>query len=441
MQNTTCSAHAALALAGIASIGSVRAGEPRADDDVRAIVSAMIADAESRASLLEGAATAGHNGKNFLMQSEDGSFRLVVRGQLQFRYLMDFRDENDGNADGLSEDEFESGFQTRRSKVFFEGHIFEPSLFYRVNGAFSRSNGDWRLEDAYAGYKWSNGLALQWGAFKLPFLREETISSSMQLAVERSIVNDSFTLFRSQGVMAMYETEAVRLSLAFSDGATAENSEFGTPRSATGSGLINRAGLGESDYGLTGRAEWKPFGKWDAFKDFTSPAGAEYSLMLGAAGHIEGGDSSSSAFTSGTYEYASWVADITVEGDGWNFFVAGMGGHSDYHATAAGDVSNDDFGLVAQGGFVIPETDWEPFVRYAGLFVDDDRTAGGDDTFSSLTIGANYYLYGHAAKFTADVVWYIDETDPLVTSRTAQGQLGDDDEGEITIRVQWQLLF
>lgn len=422
------------------------AAEPAADqprDDVRAIIAQMQADAEGRSSLLADAAAAGHNGKNFFLQSPDGAFKLLVRGQIQFRYLLDFRDSNDGDGDGAGEDDFESGFQTRRTKIAFEGHIYEPSLYYRINGAFNRGNGDFHLEDAYAGYKWSGGLSLQWGQFKMPFLREELISSSMQLAVERSIVNDAFSLFYCQGVQAMYEKESFRFALAFNDGAASENSEFGSLRTSTGTGLLNRPGRGESDYGVTGRVEFKPFGKWDAFKDFTSPAGSDYALLIGAAGHVEGGDSSSSAFTTGTYEYASWVADITAEGDGWNVYIAGVGGYTDYNgfiATGA-DESNDDYGLIAQGGFLIPDTKIEPFIRYAGLFTDPDRTADGQDTFSSLTLGANYYLYGHAAKFTADVVWYIDETDPLVTSRTGQGQLGDDDEGEITLRLQWQLLF
>lgn len=431
-----------VALLSLGAIGDDTPAQTH-NDDLRAIIAEMHADAETRTSLLADAATAGHNGKSYFLQSTDDAFKLQVRGQVQFRYLLDFRDSNDGDGDGAGEDDFESGFQTRRTKLAFEGHLHEPSLYYRFNGAMNAGNGDFHLEDAYAGYKWSNGLSLQWGQFKMPFLREENTSSAMQLAVERSIVNDAFSLFYSQGVRAMYERDDFRVALAFNDGAATFNSEFSTPRSSTGTGLINRPGRGESDYGVTGRVEFKPFGKWAAFQDFTSPAGSDYALLIGAAGHVEGGDSSSSAFTTGTYEYASWVADITAEGDGWNIHIAGVGGYTDYNgfiATGA-DESNDDYGLIAQGGFLIPNTKIEPFIRYAGLFTDPDRTADGADTFGSLTLGMNYYLFGHAAKFTADAVWYIDQTDPLVTGRTGHGQLGDDDAGEVTLRLQWQLLF
>lgn len=413
----------------------------RSGDEVRSLVAQMTADAETRSSLLAEGAAAGHNGKNFFLQSSDGTFRLVVRGQIQFRYYLDFRDNNDSNTDGFAEDDFESGFQARRTKLYFQGHAWDPALTYQVNGAFSRATGDWRLEDAYAAYKLGGGFSILWGAFKLPFLREETTSASAQLAVERSIVNDAFSLVRSQGVQLSYENEDFRLALAFSDGAASDSSEFGSPRRVTASGLLNRSGNGESDYAVTLRAEYKPFGKWDAFKDFTSPRGADYALMLGVAGHVEGGEADSSTFTVGEYRYSSWTADITAEGDGWNCSLAGVGGYADFRDSLVGDDANDDYGVVAQGGFLIGETDWEPFVRYAGLFTDDDRSPGDDDVFSSLTLGVNYYLYGHASKFSFDVIWYIDESDPLVVSRLGHGQLGDDDDGEVTVRVQWQLLF
>lgn len=411
-------------------------------DAVRGLVAEMMADAQTRTSLLADASPAGHNGKNFFLQSADGRFKLVVRGQVQFRYYLNFRDRNDHNNDGRSEDDFESGFQTRRTKVFFEGHVWDPALTYRVNGTFSRSTGDFLLEDAWASYKWENGVSILWGQFKPPFLREEYLSSTTQLAVERTFVNDTFTIGRTQGVQIGWQADEFKATAAFTDGAGATNSEFFSARRTTASGLLNRSGQGESDYALTGRVEWKPAGKWSQFSDFTSPAGSEFALMLGAAGHVEGGDGSSSAFSGGTYVYASWTADLSVEGDGWNLYAAAVGGHSDFHDTAAGDVSNDDYGFFVQGGFMIPDTQLEPFARHEVLFADPDRTgAEGYDAYNALTVGCNWYLYGHAAKFTVDTVWRMNEADPFATGRSAFGILGDDNPGEVVVRIQWQLLF
>ena len=53
----------------------------------------------------------------------------------------------------------------------------------------------------------------------------------------------------------------------------------------------------------------------------------------------------------------------------------------------------------------------------------------------------NYYWSGHAAKFTADVQYFIDDVNALSLPSTAIGYLGDTDDGEVAIRFQFQLLF
>src|SRR5439155_5453186 len=82
-----------LVLAGAAlSLGGVNAALAQQSnaDETRAIVAEMLADAQTRTSLLA-AGGAGHDGQ-FYLASPDGSFRLNVGGQIQFRYILDFRD-------------------------------------------------------------------------------------------------------------------------------------------------------------------------------------------------------------------------------------------------------------------------------------------------------------------------------------------------------------
>jgi len=73
-------------------------------DEVRAIVSEMMQDAETRSSLLQGGVTGGHDGK-FFLASSNGDFRLNVGGFTQFRYFANFRDDNS------TDNEFEPGFR------------------------------------------------------------------------------------------------------------------------------------------------------------------------------------------------------------------------------------------------------------------------------------------------------------------------------------------
>jgi len=62
-------------------------------DETRALVAEMLADAETRSSLLQNSATAGHDGK-FFLASPDGNFRLNIGGQIQFRYNTVFLDDD-----------------------------------------------------------------------------------------------------------------------------------------------------------------------------------------------------------------------------------------------------------------------------------------------------------------------------------------------------------
>ena len=69
--------------------------------------------------------------------------------------------------------------------------------------------------------------------------------------------------------------------------------------------------------------------------------------------------------------------------------------------------------------------------------------------YSLLTFGINYYFSKHNAKFTADVVWWIDGNDPsgntFGNSETSTGlgfSTGDShEEDNILFRLQFQLLF
>ncbi len=90
--NFKTSAFAIAALAVTAGGTTAIAASSTESDDVRALVAEMIADAESRSSLLQSGGTAGHDG-NFFLSSADGNFTLKMSGQLQTRYTLNFNDD------------------------------------------------------------------------------------------------------------------------------------------------------------------------------------------------------------------------------------------------------------------------------------------------------------------------------------------------------------
>jgi phosphate-selective porin len=160
------------------ALGETDAPAGASSDEVRALVADMLADAETRSSLLQSGGTAGHDGK-FFLASPDGAFRMNISGQMQIRYIANFRDEGTvGPADpGAPYDDFESGFQNRRMKLVFDGHVYND-FFYKIQFEFGRTGGGAVLQDAFVGYEFENGLKLRAGQFKLPFLREELVQAS-----------------------------------------------------------------------------------------------------------------------------------------------------------------------------------------------------------------------------------------------------------------------
>lgn len=419
-------AGAALSLGASAAM----AQQTGSNDEIRATVAEMLADSETRSSLLS-SGDAGHDGRFFI--AGDG-FRLNIGGQIQARYYADFRD------DTATDDGFESGFQMRRVKLNFQGDI-NKDWFYRVRGNFSREGGDFGLDYGYAGYKFANGVRFTAGQFKLPLLREELVGDDRQLAAERSVTNFVFTQDYSQGVMFDYETESWRAAFAFSDGLATRNTDFTSNQTA--SWFASGGGLGEADYAFTGRFEYMFSGGWKMFDDFTSAKGQDFGAMLGAAAHWQE-SANTSAPTDVDTDTAEVTVDLSLEGDSWNIFGAFIYRYNDF-SSFAGDSDLSDYAFVVQGGWRFAENT-EVFGRWDGIFADEDNaTFDSDDSFNFLTAGFNQYYAGHAAKATLDVVWSFDKTDNLVTAgvlpNTGIGLLGDTEENEVVVRAQFQLLF
>ncbi len=419
-----------LLAAGLATATPALAQQAGNSDEVRALVAEMINDAESRTSLLA-AGDAGHDGKFFI--AGDG-FRLNVGGQLQFRYIANFRDDEN------TDDDVSNGFQTRRTKLDFNGEI-NRDWFFRVLLSADRSEGNVGLEEAFAGYKFANGVKARWGQFKLPMLREELVSSSRQLAVERSVVNEVFTQDRSQGIELAYSTEMWRIAGAFSDGLDSENTDFNDAGGIGGTPSLHV--MGESEYALTARAEFMIQGNdWKMWDDFTSQKGQDFGFLLGAALHWQQ-STQTPAPTDVDTDTVQFTVDASLEGDSWNVFGAFVYRWQEQSALGAGDTDLSDMGFVLQGGWRFAENT-EVFARWESLIADDDRFVTSEDTFNFLTLGLNQYYAGHAAKATIDMVWAFEDTSNLFGSgvlSTGNGLLGDVEENEVVIRAQFQLLF
>jgi hypothetical protein len=423
-------ASAAMSLCGSAAFA-------QSSDEIKSMIAQVNADAESRTSLLA-AGDAGHDGSRFFIAGD--GFRLNIGGMLQFRYVMNFRDKNDVAGFSNGNDDFVHGFQMARTKVDFNGEL-NKDWFFRIRLTNDNaSSGSVSYDYAYAGYKFANGWKATWGQFKLPLLREELVSDSRQLAVERSFVNSVFTQGYSQGVELAYEAEQWRAMFAFSDGLNSKNTDFNA-REIIPAGGFGLGISGQAEYAFTARGEFLLSGNFKQFEDFTSEKGSDFGAMIGAAVHYQDSDNTNDPADT-DLKTLRYTVDASLKGDSWNLFAAFIGDHGKARAAGVDGQSIDNFGAVVQGGWRFAQNT-EVFARWEGLFVDNSLISSGKKNFDFLTAGLNQYYAGHAAKATADFVYSFQDCSNLssLLPDTKTGLLGQAKSGEIIVRLQFQVVF
>ena len=395
--------------------------------DVDATVERVLKDAEKRSQLmqLEGF-TAGYD-NGFKLRSADGNFLINPYFQFQFRNTTNFADgravfDTDGDVIGFDDDsDIQNGFEVRRMKFGFRGNAFTPDLTYNFKWETDESGGGVTLEDATVQYQFSDDMAVRIGQWKDDWTHEETVSSSRQLAADRSLLNELLGGGQTdyvQGVMLVMNPEdsAWRATVAYHDGANTDNTDW---QENTGGGVT---GVGGPNFGVSGRVDYKFSGDWKSYDDFTAMNNNDNLFVVGAGvDFTQGGDND------------IWFHTVDVQWENTN----GLALYGAYVASWA-DTDPDDvynWGGLAQVGYMFNETT-ELFGRFDYTNFDFD-TATGDDDFSEVTVGVNYYWRGHAAKFKIDATWlfYGSPTDV-----TGIGVLAGDDD-QFVIRGQFQLLI
>lgn len=129
----------------------------------------------------------------FQLKTHDNTFALSIQNRIQFRYANPF----DSDPRSLQDLEREQGsFMIRRARTKLNGHAYWPWLKYSMQY-------DWKdaiLRDfnlSIDPYPWAR---LWVGRGKIVYNDERVTSSARQQFVNRSIVNDLFTVDRQEGV-------------------------------------------------------------------------------------------------------------------------------------------------------------------------------------------------------------------------------------------------
>lgn len=345
--------------------------------------------------------------------------------QIQFRYNINQRGSESTTIAGMPDSDLTVGFTSRRTKFGLEAKVTED-ITGKVKFAFSQSSGAAGLEDSYLKWKLSDTVSIKAGQYKIALLREENISSTRQLATDRTSVNELYNQDFNQAIELNITEDNWRFIGSINDGFRSRNTYFTSPT--------------EADIGLTARGEIK-FGEagWSDYKQFTSWKGAEGGLMLGGAVHHQVMGNTNPSTTPDTSMTTATI-DASLLGDGWNMYAAGV-----WRTMDTGTMSLTDAGYILQGGFFVSESD-EFFARWDLITPSDDNliipgTSGNSD-FNVFTVGWNHYVIpeSHAAKFTLEAQVYPDATTESIVS--IRGNiLPDSTSDQIAITAQFQVLF
>ncbi len=392
--------------------------EALAAADVNATVESVLRDADRRSQLLqmEGFTAGWQKGKGFVLQSSDGNWLLHPNFQFQFRSVTNYRDE--AKHAGTDSD-WENGFELRRVKFGFDGNAFTPDLQYFFLWQTDRNGGGVTADQMWVKYYFGTDWAVRLGQIVNPVFHEQTVSSRRQLAVDRSLVNEIITgsnEAQSQAVTLVWDSkdQPIVAELGFGDGFLSSNTNFVDPNEG-----------GTADWDAFGRANWYVRGDHKSYDDFTAMGNTNDLLVIG------GGLDVTQAGDITTYRH---VVDAQAEFGPVGIYAAFLGNYID---DSGADNTSYNWGALAQAGYMVNEK-LEIFGRYDYSKIDSDLAAGGDDSWSEITVGGSYYLIGgHNCKATVDLS-YLPDGSPA--AYTGEGILASD-SAEWLLRAQFQLLI
>jgi hypothetical protein len=386
-------------------------------DQISLLADAAAQDAANHSFYQDGAASITCiPGKGMQIGDANGDNTLRVGFYSQFRYVYNIQEEDD--TPGAEIDGDNGGFEFRRNRIYLTG-MMKGDIKYGILADFGPS-GSFTLLDAYAGLDLGDGWMLTAGQFRAPFDREFAIGCTKQQMVELSNTFGLFGVGRTQGIMLGYEAENFDFNIMLNDGRGQANTDWNSDN---------------TEIAFTGRVQAILAGERSQFADYTSNRDSETGFLLGGAFHYQAGADADARLAGSPFDdLFSWTVDGQFEFAGGNVAAAVYGSHIDSATSGVDDT--DNYGVMVQGGIYLTEK-----TELVGRWEYFDFDASSDEP-NIFTFGVNHYVDGHANKLQADI-GFADDTVPtfLASDRTGLEPDAPGEDGQIFIRLQWQLIF
>jgi hypothetical protein len=374
--------------------------------------------------------TAGYfKDRGFLIRSDDERFLLHPWAFVQIRNATNYREKATA-----SSSDTENGFELPRMKFILDGNLFSKDLTYQFIWATNDTSGNLQLQDAWARYHIpGTPFAIRAGQIRDPVDHEQILYATKSLLPDRSIVNNVLLngddIVKGASISYGFDTDSVwRTEVAITSG----ERNFDTSYQQFPTNTAN--------WGASGRVEYKAFGNWGDYTQFTSLSDKTDLLVFGA------GFDYTEAGTTGAFTH---VVDAQYNmPDGLALYAAYLGRYTRHNGgppttngqfTGAGpDFNTYDATLRLTAAYLI-DGQWEPFVRYEYLHFDGrELSKGTNPTVHDFTLGFNYYFHGHRAKVTAGAT-YLPNGSPV--SNTISDLQQSHGGNELIVQVQFQLIL
>jgi hypothetical protein len=368
--------------------------------------------------------------KGFVIRSADGAFLLHPWVFVQVRDATNYRSQESA----LGGSDTENGFELPRAKFIFDGNVFTKDLTYQFIWATSDTSGNLGLQDAWGRYHIpTTPFAIEAGQIRDPVDHEQILFATKSMTPERSIVNN--VLLNGDGIV-----KGVELSCGYDEDSILRGEWAFTSGEQNFDSSFVEYPTNNANWGTAGRIELKMMGNWNDYTQFTALADQEPLLVFGGGfDYTEAGAAAPLLHVAdvqydlpeGTSVYAAYLGRYTRDNAGppttdGQFTATSTSRHDTYDATVRL--------MVAQ----LIDQRFEPFFRYEYIQFDPrEITSGLNSTVNDLTLGCNYYFYGHRLKFTA-AASYLPNGSPV--SSTIGDLLTSHRGNEVIVQVQFQLM-
>ncbi len=402
--------------------------------------------------------TAGYD-DGFYLQSPHQSNKLVINGELQFRYMYTHSEgfSSPGPTDSPSAGDT-NGFSFRRARLTFSGNVISRHLLYNIQGDFagdSSNNGNFQLNNLWMAWQLNSMIGFRLGAFAVPFSKvqwwENEYAFDFQETPEELV---PFDPDHSLGISAFGDliNNKIGYEVMLNDGSQANETGY--------SSAIN--GAQDNRLGIYGRVQWAAAGHET---DFLNEPDYQYRRhfiwMLGAAFGYESQNATSTAFPSpqntllaqglSAGSPSAFLAPIAFTGNlyrataDWSAKYRGLSlnsavyfqqfndtlppGPTNTFQVQTGAESTYQIGYFVQAGYFIVPRRWQLTARVGQI------VSSGPKHMDIYSVGLNYYLLGYHASILSDITYVPDAgyTDPqtgtFLNSR------------DIIYKMQFQLLF